>query len=284
MTMTLVKSPRRVRWRILADWGVRVGGVLLIAVVFLAFFGPLLSGQSPFLTAGIPGAASGGGHLLGLDFEGRDVLARVLHGGSSTIVLATAATLVIYAAGISVGLLAGYSKSLIDPLLMRGVDVLLSVPSLLVMLLFITGLGSSKPVLVLAAAVVLFPGAARIVRSATLEVSTRGFVEAAIARGEKTFAILRREILPNIIPPIVADMGLRFSWSIILIASVNFLGLGIKPPTPDWGVMISENLVILSSNPWAVISPALMIGVLIIAVNLIGDGVVRQLGTSGSGR
>ena len=152
------------------------------------------------------------------------------------------------------------------------------------MLLFITGLGSSKPVLVGAAAVVLFPGAARIVRSATLEVSTRGFVEAAVARGEKTVAILRREVLPNIIPPIVADMGLRFSWSIILIASVNFLGLGIKPPIPDWGVMISENLVILSSNPWAVIAPAMMIGLMIIAVNLIGDGVVRQLGRSGLGR
>jgi peptide/nickel transport system permease protein len=282
--ITLVKPQRRVRWRVLSDWGVRIGGVLLLFVVFIAFFGSLLSNQSPYNTAGIPGASPGGGHLLGLDFEGRDVLARLLHGGSSTLILAIAATVIIYAVGISVGLLAGYSKSLIDPLLMRGVDVLLSVPSLLVMLLFITGLGSSKPVLVLAAAVVLFPGAARIVRSATLEVSTRGFVEAAVARGEKTFAILRREVLPNIIPPIVADMGLRFSWSIILIASVNFLGLGIKPPTPDWGVMISENLVILSSNPWAVIAPATMIGLMIIAVNLIGDGVVRQLGRSGVGR
>jgi peptide/nickel transport system permease protein len=282
--ITLVKPQRRVRWRVLSDWGVRIGGVLLLFVVFIAFFGSLLSNQSPYNTAGIPGASPGGGHLLGLDFEGRDVLARLLHGGSSTLILAIAATVIIYAVGISVGLLAGYSKSLIDPLLMRGVDVLLSVPSLLVMLLFITGLGSSKPVLVLAAAVVLFPGAARIVRSATLEVSTGGFVEAAVARGEKTFAILRREVLPNIIPPIVADMGLRFSWSIILIASVNFLGLGIKPPTPDWGVMISENLVILSSNPWAVIAPATMIGLMIIAVNLIGDGVVRQLGRSGLGR
>jgi peptide/nickel transport system permease protein len=282
--ITLEKSPRRVRWRVLSDWGVRVGGVLLVFVVFIAFFGSILTGQSAYNTVGIPGAGPGAGHLLGLDFEGRDVFARLLHGGGSTLVLATAATVIIYLLGISVGLLAGYSKSLLDPLLMRGVDVLLSVPSLLVMLLFITGLGSSKPVLVGAAAVVLFPGAARIVRSATLEISTRGFVEAAVARGEKTFAILRREVLPNIIPPIVADMGLRFSWSIILIASVNFLGLGIKPPLPDWGVMISENLVILSSNPWAVIAPATMIGLLIVAVNLIGDGVVRQLGRSGVGR
>jgi peptide/nickel transport system permease protein len=215
--------------------------------------------------------------LLGLDFEGRDVLARFLHGGSSTLVLAVTATVLIYALGISFGLLAGYSRSIIDPLLMRTVDVLLSLPSLLVILLFITGLGSSRPVMVAAAAVVLFPGVARIVRSATLEVSTRGYVEAAVARGESTVATLRREVLPNILPPIVADMGLRFSWSIILIASVNFLGLGIRPPTPDWGLMISENLVILPSNPLAIVAPAAMIGLLIIAVNLISDGIMRVL-------
>jgi peptide/nickel transport system permease protein len=128
-----------------------------------------------------------------------------------------------------------------------------------------------------AAAVVMFPGAARIVRSATLEISTRGYVEAAVARGETTVSTLWREVLPNILPPIAADMGLRFSWSIILIASVNFLGLGLRPPTPDWSVMISENLVILTSNPLAVIAPASMIGLLIIGVNLICDGIIRML-------
>jgi peptide/nickel transport system permease protein len=274
-TVTLVG--RQARSGLLHDWGVRAGGLLLAFVVFVAVFGGLLSGQSPYATVGIPGAAPSASHLLGLDFEGRDVLARFLHGGSSTLVLAVTATVLIYALGISFGLLAGYSRSIIDPLLMRTVDVLLSLPSLLVILLFITGLGSSRPVMVAAAAVVLFPGVARIVRSATLEVSTRGYVEAAVARGESTVATLRREVLPNILPPIVADMGLRFSWSIILIASVNFLGLGIRPPTPDWGLMISENLVILPSNPLAIVAPAAMIGLLIIAVNLISDGIMRVL-------
>jgi peptide/nickel transport system permease protein len=278
---TVIFRHRQARFGLLHDWGVRVGVFLFAFVVFIAVFGGHLSSQSPYETVGIPGVAPGGGPLLGLDFEGRDVLARLLQGGASTLTLAASAAALVYVFGISFGLVAGYSRSFIDPLLMRTVDVVLSIPSLLLMLLFVTGLGSSRPVMVVAAAVVMFPGAARIVRSATLEVSTRGFVEAAVARGESTVATLWREVLPNIVPPIAADMGLRFSWSIILIASVNFLGLGIRPPAPDWGLMISENLVILSSNPLAVVAPAAMIGLLIIGVNLICDGILRMLSRGG---
>jgi peptide/nickel transport system permease protein len=262
---------------VLHDRGVRVGVLLFAFVVFIAIFGSHLSSQSPYESIGIPGVGPGDGHLLGLDFEGRDVLARMLYGGISTLTMAASAAVLVYIFGTFFGLLAGYSRSLVDPLLMRTVDVVLSIPSLLLMLLFVTGLGSSPPVMAVAAAVVMFPGAARIVRSATLEISTRGYVEAAVARGETTVSTLWREVLPNILPPIAADMGLRFSWSIILIASVNFLGLGLRPPTPDWSVMISENLVILTSNPLAVIAPASMIGLLIIGVNLICDGIIRML-------
>lgn len=265
------------RLGILHDRSVLFGVLLFAFVLLIAILGGFLSNQSPNASVGIPGTAGDGSHLLGLDFAGRDVLARVLNGGISTLTLAASASVLVYILGISFGLLAGYSRSFIDPLLMRTVDVVLSIPSLLLMLLFVAGLGSSRPVMVVAAAVVMFPGAARIVRSATLEISTRGFVEAAVARGESTAATLWREVLPNIVPPIAADMGLRFSWSIILIASVNFLGLGIRPPTPDWGLMISENLVILPSNALAVVAPAVMIGLWIIGVNLICDGVLRSL-------
>jgi ABC-type dipeptide/oligopeptide/nickel transport system permease subunit len=265
------------RWVLLRDGSVLVGLLLFAFVLIIALFGRFLSDHSPTASVGLPGTTGDGNHLLGLDFQGRDVLARVLNGGVSTLSLATSASILVYFLGISFGLVAGYSRSLIDPLLMRTVDVILSIPSLLLMLLFVAGLGNSRPVMVVAAAVVMFPGAARIVRSATLEISTRGFVEAAVARGESTIATLWREVLPNIVPPIAADMGLRFSWSIILIASVNFLGLGIRPPTPDWGLMISENLVILSSNALAVVAPAVMIGLWIIGVNLICDGILRTL-------
>jgi peptide/nickel transport system permease protein len=149
-----------------------------------------------------------------------------------------------------------------------------------VMLLAVTAFGGDRVVLVGACVVVLFPGVARIVRTATLEASTKGYVEAAVARGESMPAVLGREIVPNITPTIVADVGIRFSWSIILIASVNFLGLGLRPPTADWGLMISENREVLSTNAFSVVAPAAILAVLIIAVNLLGDAYVRNLGQS----
>ena len=117
-------------------------------------------------------------------------------------------------------------------------------------------------------------------RTATLEQAVRGFVEAAVARGERTSAIVRRELLPNIVAPIAADVGLRFTYSIILVASVNFLGLGLQPPASDWALIISENRSGLDLNPFVILAPALLIALLTIAVNLVGDAVARTLGRS----
>lgn len=264
-----------------ADWSGRIGLLLLTIVVLLALLGPAFAPHSTTAPIGIPGTGPSGSAPLGLDFLGRDVLSRVLSGGRSTLLLGGAATALTYLVGVTIGLIAGYARSIADPLLMRTVDVFLSFPALLVMLLFVTAFGGGRGVLVGAAALVLFPGVARIVRTATLEVSTKAYVEAAVARGERTVAVLRREILPNIAAPIIADLGIRFSWSIILIASVNYLGLGLKPPTADWGLMVSENREIISSNPLALLAPAVILAVLIIAVNLVGDAYVRQRGRSG---
>jgi peptide/nickel transport system permease protein len=270
-------APRRaLRARVLRSNAGRVGVVLLTAALVIALFGSFFSPYSPTATMGVPGAAPGDGHALGLDFIGRDVLSRTLYGGRSTLLLAGLATVLTYAVGCAIGLVAGINRSAVDPILMRGVDILLSVPALLVILLLVTAFGITRPIIVIATSLVLLPGVARIVRSATLEVSTRGFVESAIARGEPTHALLRREVLPNISGIVMADLGLRFSWAIILIASVNFLGIGIQPPTPDWGVMVSENRVVLGSNPMSVIGPSVMLAVLIVGVNLVGDAYVRS--------
>lgn len=266
------------------DLGGKIGLVLLVAILLVAVLGPELAPSDSNAFVGIPGQGPGGSSPLGLDVLGRDVLSRVLSGGRSTLLLGGAATLLIYAVGVPVGLAAGYATSALDPLLMRTVDVFLSIPALLVMLLFVTAFGGGRGILVLAVVVVLFPGVARIVRAATSEVATKGYVDAAAARGETAPAILRREILPNIMSPLVADLGIRFGWSIILIASVNFLGLGLKPPTSDWGLMISENRDIISINPVALIAPAIVLALLIIAVNLLGDAYVRQLDRSGAQR
>lgn len=282
--MSAVSAAARPRARfvraVLRTNGGRVGLVLLVAAVSLALFGGLFAQGSPTATVGVPGAAPGPGHPLGLDFIGRDVASRVLHGGRSTLLLAGLATVLTYLFGCAIGLAAGSVRSVLDPLLMRTVDVLLSIPALLVILLLVTAFGSRPVVLVIATALVLLPGVARIVRTASLEVSTRGFVEAAVARGEPGPAVAVREILPNISGVVLADLGLRFSWAIILIASVNFLGIGIRPPTPDWGLEIAENRVVIASNPLAVVAPSLVLAVLIIAVNLVGDAYVRQLDRS----
>jgi len=261
-----------------------VGFALLAIVLGIALFGPFFAPHGPSEPIGIPFEGSSGDALLGYDGLGRDVLSRVLWGGRSVLALAGLATLIAYAAGGIVGLVAGYSRSHVDPLLMRGVDVLISIPALLFILVLITGAGTSKAALVAGVALVQAPLIARIIRTATLEQSVRGFVEAAVARGEGTFAVLRREILPNIVAPIAADVGLRFTYSIILVASVNFFGLGLQPPAADWALIISENREGLTLNPWVILVPAAMIALLTISLNMVGDAVARSLGRSSVAR
>lgn len=257
-----------------------VGGVLLVVVVAVALVGPFLAPHPVDRPVGIPYTGSSAEVVLGTDFLGRDVLSRTLWGGRSVIALAGLAVLLAYAGGLAVGLAAGYSRGLLDPILMRTADVLLSLPALLFLLVLVTGLGSSRGVLVLGVAVIQLPLIARIIRSATQAQSVRGFVEAAAARGERTSAILVRELLPNVAPTIAADIGLRLTYAIILVASVNFLGLGLQPPDADWGLMVSENRSGLNLNPLAVLAPATFIALLTIAVNMVGDAVARAQGVS----
>jgi ABC-type dipeptide/oligopeptide/nickel transport system permease subunit len=165
---------------------------------------------------------------------------------------------------------------------MRAVDILIIFPPLLLLLVLISGAGQSFWLLVIGIVLVLFPGVARIVRASTLEVSTTGYVEAAIGRGETSRSIMRREVLPNIAPVILADLGVRFSGAIILAASINFLGLGEQPPATNWGLMIAENRQIISTNIWSVLVPASLLALLTISVNLLGDAYSRSIGRSGS--
>jgi peptide/nickel transport system permease protein len=254
------------------------GLVILVFVLGLALFGPFFAPHPPDEPLGIPFEGPSADAVFGYDILGRDVLSRVLWGGRSVLALAGLATLIAYVAGGIIGLAAGYSRSLLDSILMRGVDVLIAFPALLFILVLITGAGTSKAALVAGVAIVQTPLVARIVRTATQEQSVRGFVEAAVARGERTAAILRREILPNIVAPIAADFGLRFTYSIILVASVNFFGLGLQPPDSDWALIISENRDGLTLNPWVILVPAALIALLTISLNLVGDSVARSLG------
>lgn len=260
-----------------------IGGALLVAVVAFALLGPVFAPYAPDEPVGIPLTGPADGAPLGTDFLGRDVLSRVLWGGRSVLVYAGVATLLAYLIGGIVGLVAGYNRALADSVLMRSADVMLSFPPLIFLLVLATGAGTSEWVLVIGVALVQAPLVARVVRTATLEQAVRGFVEAAVARGERTHAIVRRELLPNIVGPVAADVGLRFTYSIILVASVNFLGLGLQPPAADWALIISENRSGLDLNPYVILAPALLIALLTIAVSLVGDAVARTLGRSAVG-
>ena len=253
----------------------RAGLVLVVLVLAVALFGPLVTPYGPDVTVGVPFSPPGGGHLLGLDFLGRDVLSRVLSGGWTVVLYAGITTLAAYAAGLTIGLLAGFSRSWLEPVLMRLTDVLLAFPALVFLLLLATAFGRGIGGIMIAAAIIQLPPIIRIVRSAALEQSVRGYVEAAVARGERTFSVLRREILPNITRPIAADLGLRFSWSVLLIASVNFLGLGLEPPVADWGLMVSENRGGIATNPASMLAAAALLGVLTLGINLLGDALAE---------
>jgi peptide/nickel transport system permease protein len=257
-----------------------IGVGILVFVLLVAFVGPYLAPHSPTATIG-PTLTGPSGHApLGTDFLGRDVLSRLLYGGRSVIGLALAATALAYLVGMTIGLIAGYSRSLADPLLMRTVDVMLAFPPLLFLLVLIAGAGQSRAVLILGVAIIQAPGISRIVRTATLEVSVRGYVEAAVARGERPAAVVWREVVPNILAPVLVDAGLRFTFSILIVASVNFLGLGVQPPSANWALMISENRQYISLNWLSVVAPAAMIAILTIGVNLTGDAIARSLGRS----
>jgi peptide/nickel transport system permease protein len=270
----MILSRRRVVPR--SHVAVWAGTAVLISIVLVVLAGPWLAPHGPDQPIAASFTPPGSGHPLGTDFLGRDVLSRLLWGGRSVLLFAGAATILAYAVGLGVGLLAGYSRSWIDPALMRSVDILLAFPALVFILLLAAALGTGIWSVLLATAVIQVPGIARIIRTATLEQSVRGFVEAALLRGESTSSILRREIMPNIAGPIAADVGLRFTWSVILIASVNFLGLGLQPPAADWGVMVSENRGGLNLNPYAMLAPALILGALTVAINLISDSLARR--------
>jgi peptide/nickel transport system permease protein len=257
-----------------------VGAAIVLLVVAVGVLGRFAAPHDPNAPVGVPLAGPGGDALLGTDFLGRDVLSRLLYGGQSVLGLAALATALAYVAGLAIGLVAGYSRSALDPILMRSVDVMLAFPPLLFLLVLITGAGTSVPVMVIGVAAIQAPAISRIVRTATLEVSVRGYVEAAVARGERAWAVILREVLPNILAPVLVDLGLRFTYSILIIASVNYLGLGLQPPSSDWALMISENRQYISLNAWSVLAPAAMIGLLTIGVNLTGDAIARSLGRS----
>jgi ABC-type dipeptide/oligopeptide/nickel transport system permease subunit len=273
-------APRRIR--IIETWSGRLGLAGLGFVLVVAIFGRLVAPHGPAELITTPYSHPSARLLLGTDELGRDVLSRVLSGGLRLILLSFGATLVAYLLGVTLGLLSAYLRGIWDGVIMRALDVLLAFPPILLVLVLASGHGQGLDTIFIGAVLVNIPGSARVVRSAGLEVVTMPFVEAARLRGESVVSVLRREILANIRGAVIADAGPRLSGTIILIAGLNYLGIGVNPPTPDWGAMIYENLGGLTIQPWAVIIPALLIVLVVVSANLLGEAYLYSRDTSRS--
>jgi peptide/nickel transport system permease protein len=255
----------------------KVGLVLTGAIVALALVGPLFAPHSPTEFIGVPASGPSGGALLGTDGLGRDVVSRVLYGGRSVLWMSFASAALGVGLGLLIGLIAGYSKSWVDEVLMRSSDVVLAFPQIVLALLFVSLAGPKLWLIVLIVAISHAPRVARLVRSVTLEVTRREFVQAAELLGVPKRRILVREVVPNLMTPLMVEFGLRLTWSIAIILGIGFVGLGIQPPSADWGTMIGENRTALTTQPWAVLVPVFCIAVFTIGTNLITEGIARAV-------
>jgi peptide/nickel transport system permease protein len=249
--------------------------VLTTLVLALAVLGPLAAPYSPTAFVAAPFAMPSWRLPFGADYLGRDVLSRFLCGGVSLLLISVPATLLGVGAGTTVGIAAAMFKGPIGETSMRLLDVLLAFPQVVLALLFITILGPKPWLLIGVVALTHFPQSTRVLKGAATDVVERDFVRAANIIGMPRYKIVFAELLPNVGAQLLVELGLRFTYSIGIIASLGFLGFGRQPPNPDWGLMISENKVALLFQPWGTLLPVVAIAVLTVGVNLVADAIGR---------
>lgn len=216
-------------------------------------------------------------YWLGTDEYGRDVLSRLLMGTRLSLAMGVGATVVSLLLGVPVGLAAGYVRGKTDELLMRAADVLMAVPPIMLGLLVLAVTPPALWKTALAVGFVYVPPIARVTRSVTLALANEEFIQAARARAESTSYILFREILPNAWPPLIVEASLRVTYAILLGSALSFLGLGAQPPSSDWGLMIAEARSFIDRAPWIALAPGFALCLLVIGVNLLGDGARERL-------
>ncbi|TDU31713.1 peptide/nickel transport system permease protein [Panacagrimonas perspica] len=259
----------------LREWQVRLGLATTVVVLLFALVGPWLTPQDPqALLGGIYGAPQRDA-LLGYDYIGHDVVSRVLAGGASLVWMSLATAGIALVVGTALGLVAGYSRRVLDPVIVWWADVLLAFPNLILVLLVVSMLGREPWLIVLVASVAFIPGVVRLVRGLTVGLASREFVEAAEMLGFARWRILVGEILPNLLTPLLVHLGTMLSWAVGILSGLSYLGYGIAPPAADWGLMVNENSMGLQIQPWAVLVPVLLIALLALGTNLLAEGVGR---------
>ncbi|MGE0715132.1 MAG: ABC transporter permease [Alphaproteobacteria bacterium] len=254
-----------------------LGAVVVGLIVAAALIGPSLSPYDPTQFAvrerlQPPSAA----HWFGTDEFGRDVLARVLEGARYSLGIGLGATAISLVVGVPLGLVAAFRQDWLGEGIMRGIDLLISIPPILLGMLILAVTDPSLWKTVTAVGIVYVPIMTRIARSVALGLLAEDFVQAARARGEGAFYILAREILPNAWPPIIVETALRITFAILLGSALSFLGLGLQPPASEWGLLIAESRPFIEQAPWIGLAPGICLCVLLVSVNLVGEG-LREL-------
>lgn len=257
--------------------GLVLGAVILGIWLVCAIGGEHLGVQGPFDQDSFNQLAGpSGDHWLGTDRLGRDVFSRVVTGARSIMVVAPAATLIGTVAGTMLGLLTGYFKGLVDDVLSRLIEVVLSLPVVIVALLTLVALGPSNITVIGVIGFIFSAPIARTVRAAVRVEREKDYVEAARLRRDPVLTILVGEILPNVLGPVLTEATVRLGYAVFFIATLSFLGFGIQPPSPDWGLTIYENYTLIRASVWPVLAPAVAIASLVISVHLIAEGLVRR--------
>jgi peptide/nickel transport system permease protein len=278
--------------RSLADinWNLAVGGIIVAAVVLLALIAPLVAPHDPYvqdlskrLLPPVWDVRGNWTHPLGIDALGRDYLSRLIYGSQVCLLIGVATVCISSVIGITLGVLAGYFKGRVDLVISFLLTVRLAMPAVLVALAVIALVGNSLTTVILVLGFILWDRFAVVTRSAVMRISTEEYIVAAKAIGCSTFRIVAKEILPNIVPSLIVVATLEVAHAVLLEASLSFLGLGVQPPTPSWGLMIAEGREQLFFAPSLIILPGLALFILILGVNLLGDG-LRDLTASGERR
>ena len=260
-------------WKLLksAPWSARFGMLVIAIYVFVAFAAPILTPYGESEIVGSEFEPWGEGFILGTDNLGRDMLTRLFYGARNTIGIAFATTCLAFLLGGATGLMATTLGGWTDQILGRMVDVLMAIPTLIFALLILTITGTSVMALILVIAVLDSTRVFRLARAVSMNVVVLDFVEAARLRGEGIGWIIFREVLPNSLPPLVAEFGLRFCFVFLFISSLSFLGLGLQPPTADWGSMVRDNATLITYGDITPLLPAGAIALLTVGVNFVVD-------------
>lgn len=265
-------KPRNQRWEILKRGRIAIPLTVLALIALVTIAAPLFAPYSPTELLGAPLLEPSGDHLLGTDDFGRDVLSRLIYAGRVSLGVAAGSVAIATLAGVTLGLIAGYTRGIFNLIIMRAMDILLSFPTIVLAIAMVAFLGPSIRNLIIIIGVIYTPRFVRVVYGSTLQVSEAEYVQAARVVGSSNARILRTAVLPNVMAPILVQISLSLGLAILVESGLSFLGLGAQPPTPTWGNMISSARPFMEFYPHLLISPSVVIGVTILMLNTLGDG------------